>query len=130
EVQTNDVVVSDRRGAIELILSPGGGHLQGMVVDDNGQPIAATVVLVPEATKRDDRSLFRRSSASSKGVFALHGVAPGTYKLLALDDVDFEELVTRPEILKPYEDRGELVTIGERGNYNVLLRIVRLSEEP
>jgi len=129
EVQTNDVVVSDRRGAIELILSPAGGHLEGMVVDDKGQPVAATVVLVPEASKRDDRGLFRRSSASSRGKFALRGVAPGTYKLLALDDVDFEELVTRPEILKPYESRGEFVTVNESGNYNVMLRIIRTAEE-
>jgi hypothetical protein len=129
EVQTNDVVVSDRRGAIELILSPAGGHLEGMVVDDKGQPVAATVVLVPEAAKRDDRGLFRRSSASSKGKFALRGVAPGTYKLLALDDVDFEELVIRPEIFKPYESRGESVTVNESGNYNVMLRIIRTAEE-
>ena len=128
-VLKNDVVVSDRRGAIELVVSPDGGHLEGTVVDDNGQPVAAAVVLVPEATKRDDRSLFRQSVASSKGKFALRGIAPGTYTLLALDDVDFEELVTHPEILKPYEDGGQSVTVDERGNYNVLLKIIRTGEE-
>ena len=43
----------------------------------------------------------------------LRGIAPGTYKLLAFDDVDFEELVTRPEILKPYEPRSKRRTTDE-----------------
>jgi hypothetical protein len=101
-----------------------------MVVDDANEPSAATVVLVPAGEKQNDRALFRRSGVSGKGLFTLRGIVPGTYKVLAFDDVDFEDLIARPEILKPYEDRAGAVIVDERGKYNLVLKVIRSVEEP
>jgi hypothetical protein len=129
DVERNDVVVSDRRGEMELVLSPDGGHIEGLVFDERDQLVSGSVVLIPEASKRNFPDLFRKSGVDSKGQFILRGVPPGTYKLLAFDDVDLEELISRPEILKQYDDQGQTVIVAEKSNYTVPLKIIRVAGE-
>jgi hypothetical protein len=127
DVEQNDLVVPDRRATMELVLSPNGGHIEGQVFDERDQLVSGSVVLVPEASRRNFLDLFRKSRVDSKGQFILRGVPPGTYKILAFDDVDLEELISRPEILKLYEDQGQTVIIAEKSNYNVPLKIIRVA---
>jgi Carboxypeptidase regulatory-like domain len=129
DVEQNDVVVPDRRAAMELVLSPDGGHIEGQVFDERDQLVSGSVVLIPEASKRNFPDLFRKSGVDNKGQFILRGVPPGTYKLLAFDDVDLEELISRPEILKQYEDQGQTVIVAEKSNYTVPLKIIRVAAE-
>jgi Carboxypeptidase regulatory-like domain len=125
DVERNDVVVSDRRGEMELVLSPDGGHIEGLVVDEKDQPTNGAVVMVPEEEKRSFADLFRKTGANSKGAFTLRGVPPGTYKLLAFDDVDLDDLINHPELLQHYADRAQSVIVSEKGNYSVPLQIIR-----
>jgi hypothetical protein len=129
EMERNDVVVSDRRCAMELVLSPNGGHIAGQVVDEKNQLVAGSVVLLPEETKRGFPDLFRKTGVDSKGAFTLRGVPPGTYQLLAFDDVDLNELMNQPELLKRYADRGQTVIVAEKGVYSVPLQIIRAAGE-
>jgi hypothetical protein len=129
EMERNDVVVSDRRAAMELVLSPNGGHITGFVVDEKNQPVSGSVVLLPEEAKRGFPDLFRKIGVDSKGTFTLSGVPPGSYQLLAFDDVDLNELMDHPELLKPYAEKGQTVTVAEKGAYTVPLQIIRTSEQ-
>ena len=125
DVERDDVMVSDRRSAVELVLSPDGGHIEGLVVDEQDQPVQAAVVLIPEDRKRNFPDLFRKTGVNSKGAFTLRGVPPGSYKLLAFDDIDLDDLISHPEILTEYADRGETVVVSEKGTYRVPLEIIR-----
>jgi hypothetical protein len=129
ETERNSVVVSDRRAAMELVLSPNGGRIAGQVVDEKNQLVSGSVVLLPEETKRGFPDLFRKTSADNKGAFALRGVPPGTYQLLAFDDVDLNELMNQPELIKHYADRGQTVIVAEKGVYSVPLQIIRVGEQ-
>lgn len=129
EVERNNVVVSDRHGAMELELSPNGAHIDGLVFDEQDQPVSGAVVLVPEEAKRGFIDLFRKTGANSKGAFTLRGVPPGSYKLLAFDDVDLDELMAHPELVKQFGDKGETVIVAEKGGYSVPLKIIRVAGE-
>jgi hypothetical protein len=48
----------------------------------------------------------------------LRGVPPGTYKLIAFEDVDVNDLMAQPEVLKRFVDQGENVKVAESGKYN------------
>jgi hypothetical protein len=125
DVERSDVMVSDLRGQMELVLSPDGGHIDGWVVDEKGQPINGAVVLIPEESRRGLADLFRKTRANNKGAFTLRGVPPGSYKLLAFDDVDLQDFIDHPELLEQYPGRSESVTVSEKGNYSVPLQIIR-----
>jgi hypothetical protein len=109
---------------MELVLSPDGGRVGGWVLDEKGQPINGAVVLIPEETKRGLADLFRKTRAS-KGWFALRGVPPGSYKLLAFDDVDLQDFIDHPELLEQYSGRSLSLAVSEKGNYSVPLQIIR-----
>jgi hypothetical protein len=74
-------------GPIELRLSSGGGSIRGTVLDSSQQPAnRPTVVLVPDSSGRDNYLLYRRALAETDGRFELRGVAPGSYKLFAVQE--------------------------------------------
>jgi hypothetical protein len=129
DVERNSVVVSDRRGEIELVVSPDGGHISGVVIDSQDQPAAGAVILVPEESRRSLPDLFRKVRADSKGAFTLPGVPPGTYTLLAFDDIELDDLVSQPDILRQYANKAQSVIVSEKGAYSVPLQIIRAEAE-
>jgi len=44
--------------------------------------------------------LYRRTSADSKGKFTLRGVAPGSYRLMAVDSVNLDAEINDPDFLR------------------------------
>jgi protocatechuate 3,4-dioxygenase beta subunit len=110
-------------GALEIVLSPNGGQVDGSVVDSKQTTTAAALVLAPEGRRREQRSLFKMANADAQGHFTIKGIAPGDYKLFAwaqIDDPDYQD----PEFLKPYENKGESVTIRENGRESVQLKLI------
>jgi hypothetical protein len=43
----------------------------------------ATVVLVPEKTRRQNLALYRQTLSAENGTFSFTGILPGDYKLFA-----------------------------------------------
>lgn len=128
-VEQDQVQVGDESTEIELFLGPEGGHISGLVLDENGQPISTPVVLVPDASRRNLPDLFRKTTSDKKGIFNLRGVPPGTYELLAFDDVDLNELIGQPEILNSFEDRAVTLNVEEQTDYTTALKIIRTTED-
>ncbi|HEX7284819.1 MAG TPA: carboxypeptidase-like regulatory domain-containing protein [Candidatus Angelobacter sp.] len=124
EVERNDLVASGAREKVELALSPAGGHIDGLVTDDKDQPAPAYILLVPDEPKRKYFDLFRTARADVKGKFTLRGLAPGTYRLIAFEGVDPDELINHPELLKEYEGKGETVIVSESGKYYQPVRLI------
>jgi protocatechuate 3,4-dioxygenase beta subunit len=121
EVERDDVVIGSRHADLELVVSPGGGHVDGVVVDVKDQLRAGLVALFPDDHPITAESV-RRVRADSKGRFSLSGLLPGTYKLFAFEDIDLDELISQPELLKQYG--GENIVASESGHYFVQLRLI------
>jgi hypothetical protein len=123
EVPPDNVVVSGRRGDIELVLSPSGGRVEGFLFDAKDQPTRGSVLLVPDVPQPGPPDLFRRTSADAKGKFAFRGVAPGSYRLLAVESVNLEVEINDPDFLRTIGNRGTSLIVEEDGKYAVSLRL-------
>ncbi len=110
--------------ALEVVLSTNGGHVEGSVVDSKGNPAtSATVVLIPDSDRRKQMHLYKNANTDQYGHFTLGGIAPGEYKLYAWEDIDFGAWQD-PEFLKPFESKGESVSVHEGGREAKQLKMI------
>jgi hypothetical protein len=117
-------------GALDIVISPDGGQVDGTVTDSKGQLSSGmTVVLVPDAPRREQSALFKAASSDTAGHFSVKGIAPGDYKLFAWEDVE-TGAYQDPEFLKPFEGAGEAVTIREGGRENRQLKLIPAESTP
>ncbi len=116
--------VASSPGVLELQYSSNSGTVDGVVARDDGLPaVGANVVLVPDAPRRDRTSLYASGTTDQYGRFSMPGVAPGKYKAFAwkkLADSDPED----PEFLRPFEAKGESVSIAENGKQTIQLKLL------
>jgi len=119
-----DLSRGDPPGPLDVVLSPAGGHIEGVVLMENQQPAAgATVVLAPDAARRTQAQLFRSATANQYGRYVLRGIPPGDYRLFAWVDVEPGAWLD-PDFLTEYEKRGETVSVDERGRSTVQLKAI------
>jgi hypothetical protein len=123
EVSPDNVVVSGRRGDMEIVLSSAGGHIEGYLLDDKDQPTRGSILLVPDVPEPGPPDLFRRTSADSKGKFTLRGVTPGSYRLVAMESLNLDTEINSPEFLRAIGNRGDGLIVEEHGQYTVSLRL-------
>ncbi len=123
QVPPENIVVSGSGGVMELVLSPAGGHIEGTLLDSKDQPTRGSILLVPNLSDPGPPELFRRTTADGKGKFVLRGVAPGSYKLLALESLNVESETNSPEFLRSLGNRGDGLIVEEDGKYTVSLRL-------
>jgi hypothetical protein len=117
-------------GALDIVVSPNGGQVEGTVADPNGQSASgATVVLVPDAPRREQSALFKTASTNTSGHFSIQGITPGDYKLFAWEDVE-TGAYQDSEFLKPFESAGESVTIREGGRESRQLKLIPAESTP
>ena len=124
EVQPDSVVVNGTRGDMELIVSPAGGHVEGVLYDSKDQPTRGSILLVPDVPQPGPPDLFRRTSADGNGKFTLRGVAPGSYRLVAMESLSLDSEINSPEFLRSVGNRGDSLIVEESGKYTVSLRLV------
>jgi len=123
EVEADNVVVSGRRGNLDLVLSPNGAQIEGTLFDQKEQPTRGSVLLIPDLPDPGPPELLRRVSAGSDGKFTLRGVRPGSYRLLALESLDVTELLNEPDFAHKLAGRGISIIAEEQGRYRFQLRL-------
>ena len=99
--------------ALDLFASTNGGVVEGVVTDQQGQPVAnAVVVAVPEPRMRARMDRYRKTQSDQNGHFQLQGLRPGDYTVLAWESVDGEEYYN-PDFLKAYAGQGAALRVSE-----------------
>ncbi len=100
------VVAGVQTSPIEIVLRDDGATVSGRV--DVGQGVRPTaVVLVPDL---GPASQAKTVTASDNGAFALQGLAPGNYYVLAFDLMDGLEYAD-PDLLNRFLSRAIHVTL-------------------
>jgi hypothetical protein len=97
---------------LSLSLVQGNVEIEGTVKRAGKVFAGAMVVLVPKYPE-GNRDLFRRDQSDLDGTFSLHGVIPGSYTLLAIEngwDLDWSE----PGVIAAYLKRGQTIEVGNR----------------
>ena len=99
--------VSSVDGPLEIVVDNHFGEVQGSAAAPN-----VTVVLVPDAVRRNQRPLYK-SMRASNGAFRFEKIPPGDYKLFAWseDTIDNGGPWLDPDYLRQYEDRGTPVRV-------------------
>jgi hypothetical protein len=105
-------------GLLDILVSPNGATLDGVVSKDQQPFQGATVALVPDPPHRGETRLFKSTSTDQLGHFHLQGIPPGDYKLFAWESIE-SGAYTNSEFLQPYEIHGESVHITE-GSHTTL----------
>jgi hypothetical protein len=112
-------------GTLEITISSRGARVQGSVADSDGLPAAGVhVVLVPDQSRRTQYRLYETQTTDQYGHFELRGVTPGDYQLFSWEDAEtgaWED----PEFLKPFEDKGETVSLKEGDQKTINLTAIR-----
>ena len=117
-------VNSGNTASLEIILGTGAGTVSGVVVDGPMRVVpGATVVLVPETRRRNNRALFVSAISDPSGRFALRGIAPGAYKVFAWESIPTLAHVNAAFKAK-HEDRGKLVHVGQKATVSAELTII------
>jgi hypothetical protein len=117
----------DPRETLHIVVSATCPEISGAVLDENGEPQRATVVMAPaEAELRWFPQAYRTVSTEDHGTFVLKGVRPGSYKLFALEEIaPFAWL--DPEFLAPVEPMAKSVSVAEGDRATI--RLIPISPE-
>jgi protocatechuate 3,4-dioxygenase beta subunit len=91
---------------VTVTLSSAFGEVSGTVRDDKGPLAGGRVVL--QCT--DNRSMSRSAESQADGTYALKSVAPGTYKLLVMDESETRTITSEPSA-DDYDERAETVEV-------------------
>jgi hypothetical protein len=110
-------------GALDLLVSPGVGGVDGTVVSDDKPTPAATVVLVPEGKRSALPNDYRQAVTDKLGRFALRNVVPGDYTIFAWERIESDAYMD-PDFLGRYEDGGKAVHVEEDGHVTLQLDLI------
>lgn len=118
-------VVRGAAASLEIVISSHGATVQGNVSDADGLPAAGVwAVLVPSAPHRSQNRLYKAQTTDQYGHFILKGIAPGDYQLLSWDEVE-DGAWEDADFLKPFEEKGEKVTVEESDSKSVNITTVK-----
>jgi uncharacterized protein (DUF2141 family) len=109
---------------LEIVVSANGGQIDGKVENDKSEPVDhALVTLVPPGARRN-RTFFKSARTTPDGHFTVTGVAPGTYKLFAWDEVNVDAVLYDPDFLRPFETAGQSIQITESARQSANLKLI------
>jgi hypothetical protein len=108
---------------IQIVLRDDFASLEGKVSYD-GQVESAVVIAIPEDAPRRSRNV---AAYNPNGQFGLPQLAPGPYKVLAVDRLEGFEYAN-PEVLRKYLSKTRDVTLWPDQKASVNLEVVRVGE--
>ncbi|MBZ5579807.1 MAG: carboxypeptidase-like regulatory domain-containing protein [Acidobacteriia bacterium] len=104
---------------IEIVLKPNGGTVEVVARTPKGDPLPeASVALLPDAPRREQKALYGACMTDARGVCALQGVAPGDYHAFAAPKdagLDFYD----PDSTKDLEKQAKAVKVAEGDHQTV-----------
>ena len=86
------------------------------------------VVCIPDASRRKRRDIYQQVQTDQQGHFALRGLNPGEYQVLALDDTAGD--ITDPEFVHTHEGLGQSVKLGTGERKGIVLKLAAEGSEP
>jgi len=98
---------------LEIVIGTTPGSVEGVVVNQNGQPVPnVPVSLLPDAVRRGRFDLYKTASSDATGRFEIERVPPGDYVAFAWDGIESGEW-ENPVFVASYESRGTHVGVVE-----------------
>jgi hypothetical protein len=113
---------------LDIVVSVNGATIEGVVFDDNNQPVSyVKVISIPDAKRRERQDLYQEVTTDRRGHFSLRGLNPGEYRVVAIDE-DIDEEITDPAFVRAHESMGRTVKVDEGERKSLLLKLTVPSE--
>jgi hypothetical protein len=113
---------------LEIVIGTTPGSLDGVVINQNHQPVASVaVLLLPDLPRRGRMDLYRTVSSDANGRFSIEQVPPGDYVAFAWDGIDTGEW-QNPEFVAQYEARGTRIRV--RDDARTTVELTALNPSP
>lgn len=118
-------VRSQAADPVEVQLRTGAATVEGTAVDAAGKPVAgATVVLVPNQIRRQNRVLYRTATSDANGRFSIRNVSPGSFKVFAWEQPIAGNAFYNALFLAKHEDKGRSVNVSQGATVNQQLTVI------
>jgi len=118
------VGAEEKNEPLDLLMTPLGGHIQGMVLDKTKPVAEATVALVPEPNRRNQPRLYFSALTDDAGRFTMRGVPPGLYTLFAWERIE-ESAYREADTLRRFERLGKAVRVDGGKDLIVDTQVIR-----
>jgi hypothetical protein len=98
---------------LEIVIGTTPGSVEGVVVNQNHQPVPnVPVSLLPDAARRGRFDLYKSVSSDAAGRFKIEQVPPGDYVAFAWDGIEGGEW-QNPAFVATYESRSTPVRVSD-----------------
>jgi small ligand-binding sensory domain FIST len=87
-------------GTLAVVISMTAAEIHGKVTSPDGQPAAASVVILPDPLQPGNNDLYHRLHTKADGSFVAGGLAPGRYRVYADVKDNDKKTVTLDRISK------------------------------
>jgi len=108
---------------LDIVISPGGGRIDGVVVDDDGQAVTGIEAVLVPIRQRRRIHLYRTAVTDGSGRFSLREIPPGEYRVFAWEAIEsfgyFDE-----DFLRESEQKGTFVRVAESGRETVQVKLI------
>jgi hypothetical protein len=122
---TDGAAISAAASGIEITLAGNAPQVTGTVTLEKEPADAATVVLVPDAARRDRAWLFRTTATDERGAFSVRNIPPGDYTVYALTGNVEEGIWYSPEFLKQMQGKGTDIRLDESAHESVQIELTK-----
>jgi hypothetical protein len=106
---------------LNITMGRGVGQVTGVAKVD-GKPTADVMVLLVPETGQNLEEDYRLDQSDSDGTFALGGILPGRYSLVAIED-GWDLEWTNGTVLKPYLAKGQTLQISANDQKKVVVEV-------
>jgi hypothetical protein len=114
----------DTVAPLEIAIDLNAASVDCIVVDEKGLPYPdATVVLVPDAPRRQRFDLYYATGSNTSGQLHFSSVAPGDYRAFAWEDVP-SVAWQDPDFIRVYEGRGTALHVSQGSRENIQLKVI------
>lgn len=112
-------------GSVDVVLSPTAGDISGVVVDEDGNPVAgATALLLP---KSGTYLTHYAANTDYQGKFQFQPVRPGDYTVFAWEDVAYLAWFDLA-FLRPFLARGVELSVAENDKKALTVKMIPMKE--
>jgi protocatechuate 3,4-dioxygenase beta subunit len=113
---------------IQIVMTQRAATLTGRVLDEDGMPVEAAVVAfgAERALWKPGFSTTRGAAATADGTYAIDGLQPGQYLVVALSPEESGGVTGGAEYFELLARSATAVTIADAGSQKLDLRLVRL----
>jgi hypothetical protein len=110
--------------SLDIVVSAKGATVEGVVLNDKDEPTSdIRIVVIPDVSRRQRRDLYQLATTDYRGRFGLHGLAPGEYRIFALDDDLGYGEITDSEFLRAHESSGKAIKLDESEHKSIELTL-------